>query len=46
MGDLRDIGLLGPPFVVTETKLDQMVDVLHRSIDQAAERLARENPAA
>lgn len=45
-GEVRDIVLLGPPFVVTEAELDRMVDVLHRSIDQAAERLAGNSPAA
>ncbi len=32
-GDVRDIICFGPPFIVTEAEIDQMVDVLHQCVE-------------
>lgn len=39
-GEVRDIIVLGPPFVVTDAELDRMVDVLARSIDRVVAKAA------
>ena len=35
-GPVRDAVMLGPPFVITESEIDQIVTTLHAAIDDAA----------
>ncbi len=37
-GPVRDIITLGPPYIITEDEIDQMVSILEKSIDSAVER--------
>jgi len=37
----RDVIVLGPPFVIRESEIDEIADVLERSIDSACERAGR-----
>jgi adenosylmethionine-8-amino-7-oxononanoate aminotransferase len=38
-GEVRDIIVMGPPFIITEGEIDQMVSVLEKSIDSAIARV-------
>jgi adenosylmethionine-8-amino-7-oxononanoate aminotransferase len=34
-GDVRDIVCMGPPFIITDSEIEQICDVLHRCVNQA-----------
>jgi adenosylmethionine-8-amino-7-oxononanoate aminotransferase len=39
-GPVQDAIMLGPPFTITETDMDLMVDALEKAIESAATRVA------
>jgi adenosylmethionine-8-amino-7-oxononanoate aminotransferase len=43
-GDVRDIVCMGPPFIISESQLDQVVDTLAGCVDEIMGELLNESP--